>query len=529
MLVRRVVAVVVLIALVAAAVAVGWPGGVLDAAFLGIVAALLWLVGVVIARSMSQARVARRSAQTSLELDDDEIIARAVAEERTRLSSDIDRQLRVSLAQIENLAAGSENDPHADLGAAARAVHRASREATAELRRQLGLLRDVVHPADTADASRARRGGLAGSDLLIAAATIALAVGEGLAYIGHLEPYAGWASALTTALAASTVVWWRLAPVAGALTAGAVWLASAFVGLPVFGGVWVFAGFGLLAYGAATRARAVTAIVTLAAFCALVGVATTIVEPLNVWANLLTISLAALTGLVVRLGRAGMASARRAEAERIEAVRPAIDAALAAERGDFARELHDTVSHAVGVIAVQAAAAEVSWPAHPERARSALAIAHHTAVEALDELGRTEAATQVGMGSDAAAGLSPEPSATALIERFRLAGLDVSFDADEVPTPLQPLVVRVVQEGLTNVLRHSEASSASVEIIRAGEALRVIITDSGRPLDAAHVPGYGLVGLRERVELAGGSFSAQPGVTGGFRVEAALPLERMLA
>ena len=527
MLVRRIVAVAVLVALVATGIAVGWDGGVPDAVFLGIVAALLWLVGVVIARSMSQARDARRTAQTSLELEDDEIVARAVAEERTRLASDIDRQLRISLAQIENLAARSEDNPHADLGAAARAVHRSSREATAELRRQLGLLRDVVHRPDTADDARASRGGLAKTDLVIAVATMALAVGEGLAYIGHLVPYAGWASALTTALAASTVVWWRLAPVAGSLAAGALWMASALAGLPVFGGIWVFAGFGLLSYGVATRARALTAIATIAALSASVGMATAIVEPLNVWANLLIVAVAALTGLVVRLARTGMASARRAAAERIEAVRPAIDAALAAERGDFARELHDTVSHAVGVIAMQAAAAEVSWPDHPERSRSALAIARHTAVDALAELGRNEAATQDGTGSDAAAKPSPEPSALAMIKRFRRAGMAVSFAADEVPTSLQPLVVRVVQEGLTNVLRHSNARSASVEIVSAGEELRVIIVDFGDPLEVAHVPGYGLVGLRERVELAGGSFSAQPASAGGFRVEAALPLEKV--
>jgi signal transduction histidine kinase len=468
------------------------------------------------ARALLQARHARLATREFLALEDAELIARAVDDERQRLAADTDRQLRSALEHLADAADGALQDPHADLGAAARTVHRASREATVELRRQLGLLRTAAPSPATGHATTIAGPAFDASDLVIAVGTVVLALAEGAGWF-ELEPYAGRASAVTTALAAATVVGWRPAPVPTALTAGAVWLAAALLGVPVLGGLWVLVSFGLTGYAVVTRVAPGIAAATLVAFTALIGVATAIAEPPNVGVNLITITAATLTGLVVRLSRSRVAAARRAEEERTAALRPEIARALHAERTGFARELHDTVSHAVGVIALQAAAADVSWPSRAARSRAALTVVRDTAATALAELEGRQGAAE------------GDYSVADLVQRFTAAGLAVSLETDDVPSGLQPLVLRVVQEGLTNVLRHTDASSAGVTIADVGPALSIRVANGGPRLETPPTPGFGLVGLQERVELAGGTFSAGPRSAGGFQLEAIVPLERSSA
>ncbi|MDJ1371823.1 sensor histidine kinase [Gulosibacter molinativorax] len=532
---RRIAAAALLVAMVVGGYFLGAAesGSALNGVFVAVVATLVWVLGVIIARALKRSRDARRAAREILALDDHAMIERSVADERRRLAEETDRQLRATLAEIAATSAEHQRDSASDLGAVARSVHRASREATAELRRQLGLLRSAEQsPASGSTEARHRGWAPRYADAIVTVIVVVMALAEGAPYFGSAF-YAGAWSAASTALASSTTLMWRKAPEAGAIASGVVWLGAALLGAPVVGGLWVFANFGLLAYGVAARARIWVALGTLVAFALAIGIATWLVEPLNVPINLLTIAVGAMVGFVVRWSRVRVESARRSERKRSEALRPQIEQAISTERGGFARELHDTVSHAVGVIAMQAGAAEVSLPEHPERSRAALAVAHETAVESLAELNRprggASASVEASSAAEAGAGLSESERLHALIDRFRKAGLEVTYRGDAVPEKLQPLVLRVILEGLTNVLRHAETASATVSISREPENLRISVANGGRPRDAPHPHGFGLVGLRERVELAGGAFTAGPGTVEGFQLEAIVPLERSAA
>src|SRR4029079_10667409 len=187
-------------------------------------------------------------------------------------------------------------------------------------------------------------------------------------------------------------------------------------------------------------------------------------------------------------------SARAQADDRETELQLAAASAVNAERRTFARELHDVVSHAVGLIAVQSGAAEVAWPVDPSGTRESLRVIGTTASGALAELNR----------------LSPDRSATtrtvrdlpALVERIRSAGTSVELDADlDEEAVLAPEVFRTVQEALTNVVRHAPGASARVLITGTAEETLVRVFDDGTPDTPSPQRGYGLVGLAERVSL----------------------------
>ncbi|MCF6469892.1 sensor histidine kinase [Nonomuraea sp. MG754425] len=208
-------------------------------------------------------------------------------------------------------------------------------------------------------------------------------------------------------------------------------------------------------------------------------------------------------------------------------------AARAEERSRIARELHDVVAHHVSVMTVQAAAARRVLAADPELAREALSAIEHTG-----RLAMTEMRNIVGvLRTDSRAELGPQPGVRdlpALVEQMREAGLPTSLRVEGEPAPLPAGVdlaaYRLVQEGLTNSLRHAGAGTKAVVTVRNDpHELDVRVEDDGkgaaRDLAAALPSGHGLVGIRERVALYGGILNIGPLPGGGFEVRARFPLK----
>lgn len=219
--------------------------------------------------------------------------------------------------------------------------------------------------------------------------------------------------------------------------------------------------------------------------------------------------------------------AREAALARLEREHEAATA-VADERNRIARELHDIVSHGLSVMVVQAAAAE-----------SAVHDAPHDAVMSLrsiQEVGRDAQAEMVRMlgllrDGDGDAPRAPVPGVddvAALIDRVRAAGLPVALTVDGAAQPLPASVgltaYRVVQEGLTNVHRHAGAVDTTVGLTYLPAALRVAVSNSSGSAPCPSPGGHGLMGMRERVAMCGGTLSAGPQDDGGFHVVAELPL-----
>lgn len=225
-------------------------------------------------------------------------------------------------------------------------------------------------------------------------------------------------------------------------------------------------------------------------------------------------------GLAVRARRRDVA-ALTLEAE---ALARRADSAVETERRRIARELHDVVSHAVTLIAVQAEAGSARLEADPAAAGRSLAAISQVSREALAELARLLAVLRDDEPDDDV-GLANLPD---LVEGFRAAGIRVEVEAGDLrdlPGPVDRCAFRLVQESLTNVLRHTDQARASVVAAREGDTLRLDVVSSGRPHTSSYGgSGQGLSGLRERVGALGGTFRAGATPDQGFEVHATLPL-----
>jgi signal transduction histidine kinase len=221
------------------------------------------------------------------------------------------------------------------------------------------------------------------------------------------------------------------------------------------------------------------------------------------------------------------------EQEQAEALRRAAEH----ERARIARELHDVVTHNVSVMVIQAGAARKVMPVDPEQAREAL-----LAVEAGGRAAMAELRHVMGLltmdsdGPDPAgtAGLTPQPGLDrleALVQRVRDAGTPAELTVTGDPRPLLPGVeltaYRVVQEALTNTVKHAAGASAAVRVEYRTDQLRVEVTDTGGGASPAAAPGNGrgLIGLHERLAVYGGTLHAGRRLSGGYRVSALIPLE----
>lgn len=251
---------------------------------------------------------------------------------------------------------------------------------------------------------------------------------------------------------------------------------------------------------------------TLAALVALAQPAWAIARPVDV---------AFLTTVAVCVWGGGELLRTRRARRREEAT-----AAIAREQARIARELHDVIAHSVAVIAVQAAAGGEVFDSRPERARDALSQIETTARETLGELRRLLGA----LDSAQPAPLEPHPTLARLdelIARVRATGLAVHVRERGAPTRALPAAVdlsayRIVQEALTNTIRHAAATEAQVTLAWIDGALDVEVSDDGRGCPHGTDGGRGTAGMRERVLLLGGSFDAGPLPGGGYRVHARL-------
>ena len=245
----------------------------------------------------------------------------------------------------------------------------------------------------------------------------------------------------------------------------------------------------------------------------------------------------ALVAAAWGLGRAMRArlvqvAALTAHTTRIEVLREhEAAAAVAEERRRIARELHDIVSHGLSVMVVQAAAAEPAVDDAPDAAKSAL--------QSIQDVGRdaqTEMTRMLGVlrEDDCAGALAPMPAAddiATLVERTRATGLPVDLtvvgDARPLPAGVGLTAYRIVQEALTNVRRHAGDAATDVELAYTPCSLRVTVANRpGTPGPASHPgPGMGLLGMRERAAMCGGTIWTGPRDDGSFVVIADLPTD----
>jgi len=202
---------------------------------------------------------------------------------------------------------------------------------------------------------------------------------------------------------------------------------------------------------------------------------------------------------------------------------------LEEERARIARELHDVIAHSVSVMVVQAGAARTLLTDDTEAAREALLAVERSGRQALEEMRRLLGILRRDQRD---AELLPQPSLAAahlLVDQVRATGLPVALDIEGSPRPLAPGVdlsaYRILQEALTNIVKHANASSASVRLRFGTTAVEVEVEDDGRGRAQNGNGGHGLIGMRERVELYGGEIETGPREGGGFRVRARLPVQ----
>jgi signal transduction histidine kinase len=235
-----------------------------------------------------------------------------------------------------------------------------------------------------------------------------------------------------------------------------------------------------------------------------------------------------LAGFAVR-ERAEQAEAAEERAAAAEHEREtAARIAVAEERARIARELHDVVAHAVSVMVLQVGAVRHGLPETLEEDRAALGRVEQAGRTALAEMRRLLGAMRSG---DDELELSPQPGLDgleSLVADVERAGLPVRLriDGDRVALPraIDLSAYRIVQEGLTNALKHAQAGSAEVDVRYTTEELRIEVRDDGRGGSTNDGLGHGLVGIRERVKIYGGDMTAGASPQGGFVLTARLPL-----
>ena len=216
-------------------------------------------------------------------------------------------------------------------------------------------------------------------------------------------------------------------------------------------------------------------------------------------------------------------SARVAVAEQDRASRAA--QAVTEERGRIARELHDLVAHSMGVIVIQAQAGQRALDADPGAARRSLTAVETTARQGMAELRRLLGLLSGADDTDTA----PQPGLDqldGLLDQVRSTGLrvqaNVDVDRPRLAAGADLAAYRIVQEALTNVLKHADATSVEVVVRQTGGCLEIEVSDDGEGMAASGDPGRGLVGMRERAALYDGALEAGSVPGGGFRVRARL-------
>jgi signal transduction histidine kinase len=301
--------------------------------------------------------------------------------------------------------------------------------------------------------------------------------------------------------------------------------------------------------GAGAPVGVIVALYTVAAYCerrvsiraaALAALPITVAVIVNngphtgqVIPELAVFAIAWVLGDNIRTRRAYLAELE-ARAARLEREREdKADRAVIEERARIARELHDVIAHNVSVMVVQAAAGEDVFDEDPGKARESLAAVASTGRAALTELRRLLGVIRAedDRGDPA---YSPQPGIERideLIGQVRATGLPVELsvlgEARPLPEGVGLCAYRIVQEALTNTLKHAHASTAQVQLRYVADALELQVLDEGRGATSLNgeTQGQGLIGMRERVTLFGGELTAGPRSGRGYEVRARLPLE----
>ena len=333
------------------------------------------------------------------------------------------------------------------------------------------------------------------------------------------------ASALSLAL-----LWWS--PLAGLCVSLALLCAQSVIGYQFTqAALWavVVASFATVAFDRWRRALA-------AGFLAAPGMVVLVLSTPNLswqtalgtWASL---SLVWVVAVVIRLYRGSIERAERRAALFAADREARAREAVAEERARLARELHDSVGHALNVVVLHAGAAQRVMETKPELAREALGSIETAGRQALEDIERMLGilrAPDDGVGLDAAPGLG---QLERLCAQVRQAGLPVTLsvegEARPLPASLDLTAFRIVQESLTNTLKHAGKTRATVTVRYEQDALAIAVVDDGRGVSAGGAGGgRGLVGMGERVATFRGELEAGTRAEGGFAVRARLPLQK---
>ena len=477
---------------------------------------------------------ARRLAQR----DPAEMAALAAVEERARLAADVEAVVRTSLLRMRSLAAAAAAAWDADPRPPLAEVQEEGQRAGTDLRRLLGLLREADDTAAPVlvDASARPATPVSLGDAVLAVAALSLALVERHLYgdLGALGPPGAdtAASLLLTSIAAVTLLLRRTRPGPGAAVAAVAFAVGALAGTPVTGGVWMVVVLGSLAWTASRRGgRAALAALAL---CVCVLLAQAWRWPDNTLISALLVGVPTAGGVLASWRDRHGRRARDEAARRAQQLAATAEEAVRRERLAVARELHDVVSHAVGVMVVQAAAAAALLPVDVSRARASLDVVQRTADEALVELDRLNQLVGAGAlggpaGLDGVAdrGVTDLPD---LVDRMATGGVPVDLRVGSAPpAELGPVVYRIVQEALTNVLRHAPGAPTRVTVGSGPDGVTVEVVDEGPgPVSVTSGNrGYGLIGIAERVQRSGGELCTGPGPGGhGFRVAVRWPVRR---
>jgi signal transduction histidine kinase len=346
----------------------------------------------------------------------------------------------------------------------------------------------------------------------------------------HLHPV--WASAPLLLAGSIALVWRRRYPAAIAAVFVALSVAQAAAGVSMHTAVTPVVALLVLAWSVGAyepRPRAVLGIVVIVGGI-WISIAVDMLRGTDhyvgtdfPWIG----ALLAMPWLVGLLFHSRTRSLRAAESavERLERERLAV---VAEERARIARELHDVIAHSVSVMVVQAGAAEEMLKRDAARAGEPIRAVQETGRQALVEMSRL-----VGLLRDDGheLGLAPQPgldNLEELLAQVRAAGLAVELEVEGdrlgLPLGVDVSAYRVVQEALTNALKHAGHANTRVRLRYGRDSVEVEVEDDGAGTGNGHVGGHGLVGMRERVSVFGGEFTAGPRPEGGFAVRARLPL-----
>lgn len=531
--------------LLAVAIVVAFDGGPLEVLLMVAVLVPLLLglrhAGLAAAHAHRDGRTARRLQATDATL----VAADAVAVERARLSVDIQASVTSSVRAMRELALEAQLHWDGHPEGALDQLQQRGREAMTDLRLLLGLLRDppattTAFGSSAASTDRAAVGGPGAGRgtvrrLDIVMASLAVLDAAAWAAASHvtatLRPLTALGAVLSC-LAAATVLGRTIAPGPATVAAGGVVLVGTLAGHPVGAGFWAVVTVGGLAWScAAVERRAGWAVLAPLVLAAALVHKHARYEPENLLIGLLVLVGGALAGLLVRVARIRAARAEAAASTRLAELDAAAGEALDAERRTVARDLHDVVSGGIGVIVLQAGAAQTLHGSDPPRAWRALEVVISTCDHAMHELDRLLAELD-HTGSTPGSPIRGRRDLDALVQRMQYAGLHLETVVIDIPRAAQDLpcwsvAYRVVQEALTNVLRHAPSAAVhlGLRLADAGRELAVEVVDDGSAAVTPSLRGYGLVGLAERVQQAGGRLVAGPEPAGGFGVHAHIPVD----